>query len=514
MAEKTKIHCPDCGCNLVRLSNGDYFCGKCRETRTLIVDVLEMQEKDTFPKILKFLFILITAFLAAWTVSLLIRAAFFPSASVYNGREYQTYQKLLALTTPEQLLAEEAADQKLRRKLPVELIGTVEEVGEDYIVLADGVKCYLLAPERGGASAARQLSVLESLRVGDVVSIRGMISETQPLALKYCDLPTAYTGTIQKKSDNDTQKTAATVGSLTPSDVDLRKYLAKRLGAADDYGRYSLTAYLLAEDESVRAYFGLQDAKGELAVYQGPSSQYAVGMDGTVYTLQSDPERSVAETTEPSQDDPLTAECTQKAYMELSDALAAVLRKETVFLYCAVPEQTAFDGTMLREIPAEGVDQYSDAVTYEGKSYSTYWFGIADVNRDGKNDLILRGLNRTDTESGYGDDIYTVLHEYDGRVFGYVLDGAAALKKDGSVSGDSAYYRYSTEGELGRLTRLAWEENGQYLVEDRGEVSSEDYTTYINQLMGMDGGSIVLSTDQYPDYFRYTSDDVEAVLSP
>ncbi|MBQ9459909.1 MAG: TFIIB-type zinc finger domain-containing protein [Oscillospiraceae bacterium] len=80
MPEKTKIHCPDCGCELVKLSNGEYFCGKCKETRTLIVDVLEHQEKDDLPKFIKFLLILITLGLVIWTIVLLIRGILLPVA--------------------------------------------------------------------------------------------------------------------------------------------------------------------------------------------------------------------------------------------------------------------------------------------------------------------------------------------------------------------------------------------------------------------------------------------------
>lgn len=123
----------------------------------------------------------------------------FPSGAFdrFDEKEYAAYcERMAGEELPMVSAGEIAEGLELEEGAPLQLMGVVDEVGENLIGLNNGVDCYFNPDALSDADLAALQALLGSLSVGDVVGVTGMVYDpsTASFSLKYCDVPYVYYG--------------------------------------------------------------------------------------------------------------------------------------------------------------------------------------------------------------------------------------------------------------------------------------------------------------------------------
>ncbi len=183
-------------------------------------------------------------------------------------------------------------------------------------------------------------------------------------------------------------------------------------------------------------------------------------------------------------------------------------------LYQAISEKTLFpvrDAYYAKyDEPAQVGMLSCDSIYFDwsGEWYDTVSFAVVDMDGDGENEIILSG------DSGF-DGLYTVMHEYEGSVYGYTVGyrGMTPLLTNGlfgSSSGASDFHisRFEFYEDNASVWDLACElyqdENSYYIFE--AQVSQEEYENYLSEI-GWDWNNEAV-------FYEFTDANIQNLLAP
>lgn len=533
-----QLYCPKCGKALVELADGNQYCQSCRMQYVVTSGAgARTKEKSAAPLVA--LLLLLVLLLGAVGGFVLYHYFFGSQYIKYIKKEYVAYQ---AAGSPAALMStDEAAAQKgLREGDPVEVMGIVEEIGDNLVSLNNGIDCYIIPEVLSSADAAKLGPALDAIHPGDVVRMNGMLCDTDPFTLKYCGLPYQYydgkrfyteyegfrrtrtypdivfeentynlflnlinTGDILYQTAPDVRNAFRAGGGVTADSfargADLYRDRALSLsgtvtGIGDSYinieGIYCFyfIDLLIDVDIEIINSITINDYVTVTGLVTNPSAD-AFRMSYCTVTERVPAEQQpndVQNNPEPS------------GPSALSDTLRQVLLREKPFTN------------------ESGQQVYCDVVSDELDTYETGSFAIVDMNGDGKNEVVICSYGQVDC-------VYTVLHEYNGTVYGTELGGARSvqgLQTNGLFYGSGgAAIGYLSSCEINGpqcevIIEASFDEEysaygvgtDQYEIRER-PAAKEEYEAYVRQIGWQPDGSMEA------EFHDYTTENILALLS-
>lgn len=513
MASISNECCPVCGSKLFILQSGDRYCTKCKK-------VFQDDDSDESSGVAGFL---ITSFTILIVLLLLAVAGFFIYRAIfshydydkYYEKEYAPYFAALSERLPDLVSTDEAIETEYHEGEPIRVLGVVDEVGDNLIGLNNDIDCYII-PDTPGDVDANKMSDLGWLKSGDVVGISGMVCNTSPLTLKYCGVPYIYYDGLKFYNEYESYRAGVMYHDVAYSDEDYSRYIGLVKNgdvlyqSASDILNAFRTGGTVTEDSF---YYGSDYYRDRALSISGKVIQITddyFNVDGiycfyslslltnteaeiisslqrddhvTVSGLVCNPSLDSFRMKYCSIDDVISEETSSNSNAingggMISEALYAVLEGKEQFLnrgYLFNPSMSEY--------------QYCDEISDGSDTYATQQFAIVDMDGDGTNEVVLLG------DSGR-DGAYTVLHEYDGKVYGHmeVYRGMESLLQNGLHQGSMGYAndvikKITFNGADAESVTMAEYDYDQRFIGDRysttpngREVTKQEFDDYLTQI--------------------------------
>lgn len=521
-----EFYCPKCGGKLVLRQDGKRYCQHCKTAY-----MLKTQEKESKKKRGCLLPLIVALALLAGVCGGFLVYHFCFGTPVYlqfDEEEYAAYGKSLADWEPVRRSTAELREKKPKAGDPMQVIGVVEEAGDDTLRLNNGVDCYFTPTEPAAYDRDELEAVLAGLSAGDVVAVDGMAAEASAdgAALKYCGVPYVFYEGQRYYDDYETHRSGAPYPDTVHDEAAYEAFRAQVQG-----GNVIYTA-----PEGIRSAFlaGGTVTADSFAAGAALFRDQAVCVNGTVAEVgdtyiyveniycffcfevltqaQIEQLRSLEAgefvsvcglVCNPSCDAFRMTDCYFFDNVEpfipvevgsLPPELTAVLSGEASFV------NRGYDGELQQlEITAS----FSDG----SDLYTTRSFAVVDMDGDGVNELILYA-------EGDFDGVFAILHlADDGLVYGHLRSyrDVESLWTTGlfwgSGGADAGYLmQCAFRGEDCEFLELAHYEGEAGLFMVHGEpVSEEDYRSFMMESGCYDAKNA--------DFLDFTKENIQSLMS-